>query len=181
MNVSTAKRLNGQQQLFRLHCTSRCLTKAFGTASVALLALLLLESCGGGESGANHVQAQIISPSGIQRLVVEAELAQNEEARRRGLKGREPLPPGHGLLIVLPQEGEVCITNDRVPFAIDAIFVAADGIVVAVETAIAAGDATLRCHGSVQQILEVTAGQAAGVLPGDRLVLQTLASRLATF
>ena len=43
--------------------------------------------------------------------------------------GAEPLGEAEGLLIVFPTVGEVCITNELVGFAIDALFVDSSGVV----------------------------------------------------
>lgn len=149
----------------------RGLRRLGGHPALGLL-LALSAACGDGSSN-NTVYVRLVDPSGMERLAVHADLAQDEEARRTGLKGHEPLPPGRGLLIVLPVEGEVCITNEQVSFAIDAIFASGDGFVVATETDIPAGQTTLLCHSNVRHILEVAAGQAAGVTVGDRLIVQT--------
>ena len=73
---------------------------------------------------------------------------------------------------VWPAEVEACIHNEPVAYAIDAIYAAATGTVVAVERELPAGDATVRCHEGVQRVLEVRARVAARVEPGDELVVQ---------
>lgn len=108
--------------------------------------------------------------SGALVLEARAEVALTEAERRRGLRGHMPLAPGEALLIELPLELDgVCVVNDGVSFDIDAVFACADGTVVAVEHAIAAGDASARCHDQTRWIVETAAGQAHAVRPGDRL------------
>lgn len=128
--------------------------------SFALCSLALTLACGDGVGVR-------IERAGDPVLEVCAEVAETAEQRRAGLRGREPLESGEGLLLVMPEALETCIVNDGVAFAIDAIYAADDGAVIAVERDIPAGDPTARCHPSVRRILEVTAGVADPVEPGD--------------
>lgn len=135
----------------------------------AWIFLLVAAGCGG--EGSDVVEVQVAAPDGATRLLVAVDVASDDSARRAGLSGYASLPPGQGLLIVLPIEGETCISNREVGFAIDAVFADDVGEVVAVESDIAAHDATLRCHAAVRRILEVGAGEAAEVRVGDRLIV----------
>lgn len=134
------------------------------------LALLLVGGCGGG-GGSDAVEVQVVGVDGMQRLAVVVDVASDEMTRRVGLSGRASLPAGQGLLIVLPVEGEVCFTNRDVDFAIDAVFAAAGGDVIAIEWDVAARDAASRCHAPVRRILELGSGEAAAVRLGDRLLV----------
>lgn len=138
-------------------------TLAFGGFLVAGVALF------GCQDGAPV--ARIDSPEGEERLTVRVELAVTAEERMRGLRDRNSLPEDQGLLLVFPVTGEVCVVNDGVPFAIDAVFVDAEGVVTAVERAIPADDPTPRCHPLTRRVLELAAGVAATVGTGDRLTL----------
>ncbi len=100
------------------------------------------------------------SPDGTLRLRVEVDFARTAEARREGLAARNGLDDGRGLLLVFPTEGEVCIENAPVGFAIDALFADAAGQVIAIERGIPAGDTTSRCHQPVAQVLEFAGGVA---------------------
>lgn len=86
-----------------------------------------------------------------------------------GLRGREPLGPNEGLLLTFPIEDEICIVNDGVAFDLDVAYASAAGEIVAVERAVPAGDASLRCHGTTRDVLEVASGRLDGVSIGDRL------------
>ncbi|MBK6575122.1 MAG: DUF192 domain-containing protein [Sandaracinaceae bacterium] len=112
---------------------------------------------------------EVRGPDGTLRLRVEADFARTADARREGLAGRDGLDEGRGLLLVFPTEGEVCIENTPVGFAIDAIFANAAGRVIAIERDIPAGDATSRCHQPVAQVLELAGGVALSVQVGDVL------------
>ena len=112
---------------------------------------------------------RVVGPDGAERLHACASLAETAPERRRGLKDRESLGPNEGLLIVFPTEGEVCIENGGVAFAIDVVYLDASGEVVAVERDVPAGDDTARCHDPVQRVLELPAGAAGAVAEGDLL------------
>jgi uncharacterized membrane protein (UPF0127 family) len=127
-------------------------------------ATLLLTGCGCPDS-----DVRVTGTGSTTRLDVCAERARTADERRQGLRGREPLPEGRGLLLEFPVEDEVCIFNEGVDFAIDAVYADATGRVVAVERRIPAGDGSSRCHRPVQYILELRAGVARDVREGDRL------------
>lgn len=93
--------------------------------------------------------------------------ATTADERRRGLVGRG-LADGEGLLLVFPVEGEVCITNEGVGLAIDVLWLDSRGTVTAIERALAAGAPGPWCHAPAAFVLEVRAGTAAAVAPGDR-------------
>lgn len=112
---------------------------------------------------------EVRGPDGALRLRVDVDFARTAEARRRGLAGRNGLDEGRGLLLVFPTEGEVCIDNAPTGFPIDALFASAAGEVVAIERSIPAGDGAPRCHQPVAQVLELAAGAARAVQPGDSL------------
>lgn len=133
------------------------------------LSLLLpaLSSCDGECAGTT---ATVLAPDGSARLEVCAEVARTEAERKQGLLGRDSLPPDEGLVIWFPLEGEACITGAGMAFAIDTVFAAESGGVVAVER-FAEGDAKVVCHDGVRAVLEVGSGVAAGVATGDSLEL----------
>lgn len=132
-------------------------------------AVLLGAGCGGPPQFAGET-VRVLGPGGEVRLEVFADVADDERERREGLTRFDSLAAGRGLLLVLPAEGEVCITNAKVDFPIDAVFAATDGTVVAVERNVPRDDVTLRCHLSTRRILEINAGDAGAVSPGDQLV-----------
>lgn len=100
-----------------------------------------------------------------------ATVAESAADRMRGLRGAAPLEVGEALLLRFPIEGEVCIVNDGVSFPLDVLYADTDGLVVAVERDVAAGDATPRCHLRVRSVLEVAAGGAETVAVGDRVTM----------
>jgi len=112
---------------------------------------------------------EVHSPEGALRLRVDADLAQTAEARQQGLASWATLDEGRGLLLLFPTEGEVCVENTHVGFAIDALFADAGGQIVGIERGIPAGDSSVRCHAPVSQVLELAAGVALSVHPSDVL------------
>lgn len=116
-----------------------------------------------------HPLVEVRSPDGALRLRVDADVARTAAARREGLAGRDDLDAGSGLLLVFPTEGEVCIANTHVGFAIDALFANAAGRIVAIERGIPAGDSAVRCHTPVTHVLEVAEGVALSVQAHDVL------------
>jgi uncharacterized membrane protein (UPF0127 family) len=134
-----------------------------GTVASLAASLLLVIAC------ADVPLLSVRSPDGTLRLRVEVDFARTAEARREGLAARDGLDDGRGLLLVFPTEGEVCIENAPVGFAIDALFADAAGQVIAIERGIPAGDATSRCHQPVAQVLELAGGVALSVQVGDVL------------
>ncbi|HVM97592.1 MAG TPA: DUF192 domain-containing protein [Candidatus Acidoferrales bacterium] len=132
---------------------------------------LSLAACGGGSGATPAVsQVELTNAQESAYLRFDVEIASDEVARRTGLMGHAALDSMHGLLIVLPAEGETCITNQGVGFAIDAVFADSTGQVVAVDSNITAGDPTLRCHTAVRSILEVGGGEASAIQIGDHLL-----------
>jgi uncharacterized membrane protein (UPF0127 family) len=101
-----------------------------------------------------------------------AEIAMNRNARRRGLLGRDGLPPGAALLIVPCSS----IHTWFMRFTIDVIFVKRDGRVLGTRTALAPW--RLAVGWGAYAVVELPAGtvETAGVRSGDRLELG-LASR----
>ncbi|MEM9073343.1 MAG: DUF192 domain-containing protein [Myxococcota bacterium] len=116
--------------------------------------------CGG------SVVAEVSDPiAGEAVLRVDVDVASTAAERMRGLRGRDALPRDRGLWIEFPVEDELCIVNEGVPFAIDAIWIA--GEVVQEVRTFAANDGVPHCaRGS--DVLEVNAGAASEVRPGFR-------------
>ena len=100
-----------------------------------------------------------------------AELAETDEERMRGLQGHAPLVGNEALVLLAPVAGQTCIHNEGVDFAIEAVFVEADGNVVAVEHSIPAGDAQLRCYQGVQLVVELAQGAGEDIAPGQYVTL----------
>ncbi|HJK91532.1 MAG TPA: DUF192 domain-containing protein [Polyangiaceae bacterium LLY-WYZ-15_(1-7)] len=132
---------------------------------------MLALAAGLGVACGEDPRAVVEGPDGARRLLVHVQVARTAAERVQGLRGAESLAEDAGLWIAFPGEDEVCIVNEGVGFPIDALFVRADAVVEAVEAAIPAGDATPRCH-RAEAVLEVAAGVAAAVRPGDRATLR---------
>ncbi|MCS6798074.1 MAG: DUF192 domain-containing protein [Myxococcota bacterium] len=120
--------------------------------------------------------ARILDEGGVSRVQLCIERAESELDRMRGLAGRNGLGLRDGLpralLLVFPLEGEACISNGSVSFAIDALFARDDGRIVRIEHAIAASDRTVRCGVPVRYVLETEAGVLGGVREEHTLVFE---------
>lgn len=101
-------------------------------------------------------------------------VAEDEDARRRGLMGSSRLEENEGLLLVFPGPSEVCLVNSGVDFAIDAVFIV-DGEdgglrVGEVLAGIAANDPEPRCA-EASYVLEVDAGASRAIDRGAAVVV----------
>jgi uncharacterized membrane protein (UPF0127 family) len=118
-------------------------------------------------------EVRVRGAHGESRIACCVERARTEDERRRGLSGRRSLGSRHGLpaglLLEFPLEGEACITNAPVSFAIDVVFAARDGTIVRVDRDVAPGDPTARCAGRTYSVLEAEAGVLEAVEVGDVL------------
>lgn len=137
-----------------------------GPALAALAIALAALGCDAGDRWLSVVQAD----SGTERLRVRYEVAATAQARREGLQTRPPLGSDEGLLLEFPIEGEACIHNSAVAYAIDVVFVGADDAVVRDVVTMQAFEAPAACVDDVKRVLELRAGVGAGVVRGDRLV-----------
>jgi uncharacterized membrane protein (UPF0127 family) len=97
-----------------------------------------------------------------------AAVAKTEEERRRGLGGRPPLEPGEALLIVFPLEGEACITNEPVPYAIDVLLLDRAGGVTEVLCGLPPNDPEAHCTEEVKAALELRSPEGCDVPVGAR-------------
>jgi uncharacterized membrane protein (UPF0127 family) len=95
-------------------------------------------------------------------------LARRPWQRMRGLLGRTSLEPGNGMLF--EPAGSIHMFFMRFP--IDAIFCDRDLVVLDVVSQLAPWRTAGRRGAKI--VIEVAAGAAAGVQPGDRLVLGTI-------
>jgi len=96
------------------------------------------------------------------------ELADRPWTRLRGLLGRAGLEPGQGMLF--RPAGSIHMFFMRFP--IDAVFCDRDLVVVGVERGLRPWRTARRKGAKV--VVELAEGAAAGVRPGDRLVLDTM-------
>ena len=97
-------------------------------------------------------------------------LALNPYARMKGLLGRATLDADEGIL--LRPAGSIHMLFMR--FAIDAIFLDRDLVVVDVVRGLRPW--RMAARRGAKQVIELAEGSAAGVSPGDRLVLATIES-----
>ncbi|MFT5431842.1 MAG: uncharacterized membrane protein (UPF0127 family) [Myxococcota bacterium] len=99
-----------------------------------------------------------------------AAIADDAPSRVRGLIGSEPLGPDEGLLLDFPAEDRVCITNEQVDFAIEAVFIGDGRAVVAIETFVARQPG-LTCHDGTRYVLETAKGAVGEVEIGSNVTI----------
>lgn len=97
-------------------------------------------------------------------------LADGWWSRLRGLMGRPPLQPGQGLWIRPCQQ----VHTQFMSAAIDVVFLDAEGRVLRVLPAMRPWRVSPFLR-AAREVLELAAGEADGLQPGDRLVFQPLA------
>lgn len=99
-------------------------------------------------------------------LDVCAAVARTAAERAAGLTARPALGDGEGLVLDFPTEGEVCLVNGGVPYAVDGVHVAGDGRVTGVTCGMPPGDETPRCHGGTRWVLELASPAGCAVPVG---------------
>ncbi|MBT9555447.1 MAG: DUF192 domain-containing protein [Myxococcales bacterium] len=110
-------------------------------------------------------ETECVREVAVGELSVCVDVALSADERRRGLRGREPLEHGEGLLLRFPVEGEVCLVNDGVTAPVDAVFFDDRGVVTALMT-LPENDATARCAMPARDVLELKGGAADGLVVG---------------
>jgi uncharacterized membrane protein (UPF0127 family) len=108
----------------------------------------------------------------------QAYLATTYQELLQGLSGVETIPPGTGMLFVLPADQAVTITTQLMRFPIDIIFISSSLAVVDVARGVVPGLLVSEAT-PVRYFLEVNAGEATGIEAGDSVsivVYQTAAA-----
>lgn len=107
----------------------------------------------------------------VVRRFTHVEHAVTPEARAQGLGGHAPLGPDDAMVLDYPVVDQACITNAPVSFPIAAVFAAADGTIVGVES-FGANDARTPCHDGVLTVVEVDASGASSAAAAARVVIR---------
>jgi hypothetical protein len=106
---------------------------------------------------------------------VDAEVADNPEERYTGLSDHESLGEDEGMLFVFENEDERSFVMRDMEFAIDILFVGADGRITAIHGAEPEEGPDLTSYtGEAQWVLEVNYGYAEeyGIEEGDRVEIE---------
>lgn len=107
--------------------------------------------------------------------MIEVEIAETEEARERGLSGRESLAAGHGLLFLFESPGMHGFWMKDMRFPIDIVWIDEDWVVLGVERGAepASYPDIFSPPAPVRSVLEIPAGQARayGIDTGSKLFL----------
>jgi uncharacterized membrane protein (UPF0127 family) len=127
----------------------------------ALLVLLLaaLTHCGDAQPSRN---ARLLDANGAVLLELEVSIASTEYERQEGLRLHGPLTENEALLLVFPQETEVCITNSGVPFPIDVLYLSKNNQVLASEPNIPPNAPGPYCHPQTKSALELNGDRIRG-------------------
>lgn len=149
-------------------------------ASIAVAVFYLLAQAGLAPAPWTADEATVeVVDDGETIAVVEAEVAATWAERRTGLSEHDSLEDGEGMLFVHRDEAERTYVMREMDFAIDIIFVGADGEITTVHHARAPGpdeDGTdLRYSGRAKWVLEVPRGYAneTGISAGDEVRIST--------
>ena len=127
---------------------------------------------------ADRGEVRVLDDDGDPKAVVEVAVADTWGERYTGLSDHESLAAGEGMLFVHASEGERTYVMRDMDFAIDIIFVDADGEITTVEHARAPGPdedgSDLEYTGRAKYVLEVPRGYAneTGVEPGDEVEIE---------
>jgi uncharacterized membrane protein (UPF0127 family) len=143
------------------------------TESFLIVWLLVWLSCGSTSAWAGNLSAAdnpIISLR-LNKTVVRAEVVFTPEKLYLGLGGRQQLPPGSGMLFIMPnlEVQEFCMRGMLIP--IDIIWLAQDRVIGFHQNLSPKDSGYFKSPGPADLVLEVPAGfvASAGLRIGDRL------------
>lgn len=107
-------------------------------------------------------------------VTIEAEVADTEDERMRGLSNRDSLPQNRGMLFVFPEEGQwgFWMKDTRIP--LDMIWAAADGTIVTIAKNVRPESypAIYKPVAPARYVLEVNAGFAEAHALAEGMQLQ---------
>ena len=147
------------------------------TRSAYLIAFILFFSVGDSAFGGSDFRKStlsVITDSGKHRFAVE--ISETPDQRRRGLQGRQELPPGTGMLFDFKNNQPVTMWMQNTPVSLDMLFIAADGSIVNIASGTKPFSLDyITSDGPVRAVLEILAGTAKilGIRKGDRIVHDT--------
>lgn len=124
--------------------------------------------------------SQKISQIQIGDTIVQVDVADTDSTREQGLSGRDPLPPGRGMLFVFDSPMIPGFWMKDMRFALDMLFIDPLGKIVTIDrnllpsTYLQSPPEVFRPSAPVMYVLEVPAGfaKAHGIVEGMRVVLQ---------
>lgn len=120
----------------------------------------------------NDGQLTFYRDGDVDIITIDIEIAETEEAIRRGLMGRQSLPPRSGMLFLMPQTRIHSFWMANTPLALDITFIGPDSTVI--NTAKYTRPFTSESHQSAAParfVVETPAGftDSHGIIPGDRV------------
>lgn len=105
-------------------------------------------------------------------ISINAELADTEETRKRGLMHRKELPDNRGMLFLWDKPIEVSMWMQNTPLSLDMIFILPTGVVHRITSnTVPFSEDLISSRGEVLGVLEVRGGLARrlGLRPGHRV------------
>ncbi len=136
-----------------------------------LLALLPVLFLAGTADAVDRVPLTIVTADGRSHEFA-VEVADNAEARGRGLMFREALADDHGMLFVFPRRQRIAMWMRNTPLPLDMLFIGQDGTVSSIhERAVPYSEETIVSRKRVRYVLEVIGGTVdrLGLAVGDRI------------
>lgn len=100
-------------------------------------------------------------------------LARTHVEQRQGLQGVTTLKPNTGMLFIYEKPEWQYFWMKDTPLALDLIFATSSGIISKIIKNARPFDESILAGGCAQFVIEVEAGAAAKIEPGDRLVFQS--------
>lgn len=122
------------------------------------------------ENGRPLEPLAIVTASGEHKFMVE--IADDDEARQRGLMFRPPLPDDRGMLFQFPAAGEQSFWMRNTPSSLDIIYIDPRGRIVSIaKHATPNSDAPIPSNGAANGVLELRAGRTDEIdaKPGDQV------------
>lgn len=139
-------------------------------ALAALVSACPAPDGGAPRTGQATVRVTVDTTGGPMSFAVEE--ADTEQRRRNGLMRRDSLPERGGMLFEYPDARERTFWMRDTCLPLDIVFVGPDGRVIRVaRDAEPLSDAPIPSYGPASLVLEVAAGGASGVGPGDEVTL----------
>jgi uncharacterized protein len=135
----------------------------------AAAAVLIISLAGPGAARAQQT-LEIVTARGVHTFAVE--LADNDDARSRGLMFRRELPEGTGMLFDFKRDLNVTMWMKNTYIPLDMIFIRSDGRIHRIaENTVPESEQIIAAGASVRAVLEVIGGTARklGIRPGDRV------------
>ena len=140
-------------------------------SSLVFAAALLSTAAGCDADSTTQPSGLPVVPMVIGGQTYHLEVAADEASRAHGLMERDAMPADHGMIFVFPDETPRNFWMHHTRFPLDIIYADRVGRVVSVHTMRPYDDGNTPSEGPAQYAIELSAGKAAAVKPGDTLTI----------